>query len=805
MTLLFVSRLPKVFYSSMDHLHNEMYKVLTIPTTTTTPTTTTATTSSTMIRKKVDLNYDKLGPNQLIDGILPPDEPPPRPPGPPLQVSLFKKRQADLRKKRGEYRQHVRDQKQRAEEEISNKRKQMEDQDLGSSDGQSYIPGNVLMNRAGVAAETSVNMKDSTNVISRVPAPKQFRNRRFGVGPGDGLGGRRRPMAGNPRFQPNRRMGLGGPRMPRPPGLRNQMGNISSRRIDDGPPGPLRRRQVRRGGRPAAPDFTIGPGGKLRPPKPPAMSNVNRLGTPRVQEVGESKSHNPYAYRGPYKDVQGLIDEEFQENFVGFPKRPPVADEGHPPNIFLKGVPLLSNRNEDESPNTVYVKPPPSYFELPTTSKPIIRRPPPQHPGVNIPGKPSGIKKNSMTKMASFLFLGVSHPPDSGSIQDILSSFDKKSESPSNKISERIGYDDGNDDFYPPPPPRYIPSKLYTNRRSDFQSIRFKEPYYTEQDSRRYGIPPQNKYEGYDTSRASRQKPPIIRHEYNAPQNIEDNDDYAPSINKRRRPTGYSYDSRHKDSYTVYGDNNDHGYEEEEEEEEAGYDVLPDYGKPLSNDDYIPRDRYDKRKHTNRHRNEHHPPSYHVDNAYHGAGGKPDGPPKGFYDDEHEYTEEPDDEEPPRHENNYEHVSNDFHEEKRPAMPKLPAGIPSHHPEFPTNNVYFPQANPGDDHHHESAVAGEPVIPPVVSNNAAEGSANVNGEGPEIFDGHNTLYNPYPVTTTEEFSFGVKDTTVDQPRDPIQPPPSSPINNNQNGFFNAISELSQKIPAQVGMLSGACK
>ena len=39
-----------------------------------------------------------------------------------------------------------------------------------------------------------------------------------------------------------------------------------------------------------------------------------------------------------------------------------------------------------------------------TTTRAPIRRPPPKHPGVSIPG--------------------VSHPPDSGSIQDIIASID---------------------------------------------------------------------------------------------------------------------------------------------------------------------------------------------------------------------------------------------------------------------------------------------------------------------------------------------------------------------------------------------
>ncbi len=175
-------------------------------------------------------------------------------------------------------------------------------------------------------------------------------------------------------------------------------GDDGGRRGAASPPMVRGRRIVRVEGKP-----------RLRPipDHKPGSSNQN------FEESGRPSSLVPARRRqsSSFKDVQGIIDEEFQSKFDGFPKR---SDDpsGYPPNIFKKGVPMLNgDSDKDERPNTVYVEPPRS-FKTPKSydfspvkrtkrvdgmAKPAIRRPPPQHPGVSIPG--------------------VSHPPNSGSIQ----------------------------------------------------------------------------------------------------------------------------------------------------------------------------------------------------------------------------------------------------------------------------------------------------------------------------------------------------------------------------------------------------
>ena len=39
------------------------------------------------------------------------------------------------------------------------------------------------------------------------------------------------------------------------------------------------------------------------------------------KQESESKTYSPYKYSSEFKDVQGIIDEEFQSEFDGFPKR----------------------------------------------------------------------------------------------------------------------------------------------------------------------------------------------------------------------------------------------------------------------------------------------------------------------------------------------------------------------------------------------------------------------------------------------------------------------------------------------------
>ena len=133
------------------------------------------------------------------------------------------------------------------------------------------------------------------------------------------------------------------------------------------------------------------------------------------QDGEETTDSNPFMINNKdYKDVQSIIDEEFQNEFEGFPPRPKNSIS-YPPNIF-KTKSILS-KNDDDNPNTVYVEAPPTFFRtednlnIEPKSHPI-RRPPPQHKGVNIPG--------------------VSHPQDSGSIQDIINKIGRRKDGPAN-------------------------------------------------------------------------------------------------------------------------------------------------------------------------------------------------------------------------------------------------------------------------------------------------------------------------------------------------------------------------------------
>ena len=221
----------------------------------------------------------------------------------------------------------------------------------------------------------SVDTLTSTNIISRVPAPTRF-------------GG------------PDRK--LGGPL-------------VATRR------------------RPAATTNS-----RMPPPRRFSADRRNDFGITRMGEPFKESPESPFKDKPGYQDVQSIIDNEFRDKFDGFPKigNPPM---GHPPNIFRKGVPMLTN-DKNDIPNTVYVKPPPSFG----SEKPPIRRPPPKHPGVKIPG--------------------VSHPPDSGSIQDIIQSIDKSKDQADNVLKDMMNR---RNDFvgrpkFPKPPPRpaTLPPKL---------------------------------------------------------------------------------------------------------------------------------------------------------------------------------------------------------------------------------------------------------------------------------------------------------------------------------------------------------
>ena len=93
--------------------------------------------------------------------------------------------------------------------------------------------------------------------------------------------------------------------------------------------------------------------------------------------------------------IQGQFENEFKNTFNNLPARPPRIQQ-NTPDIFSQGHPgdpMPFNPTLPE--HTVFVNPPST-----TTYKPPIRRPPPKHPGVRVPG--------------------VTHPPNSGSIQDII-------------------------------------------------------------------------------------------------------------------------------------------------------------------------------------------------------------------------------------------------------------------------------------------------------------------------------------------------------------------------------------------------
>ena len=94
-------------------------------------------------------------------------------------------------------------------------------------------------------------------------------------------------------------------------------------------------------------------------------------------------------------DIQDTFNDEFRDTFENYPRRPPKRDH-NPPNIFTQGkIP-----NHAVPDYAVFVDPPRRL----TSRRPLIQRPPPKHPGVRIPG--------------------VEHPPNSGSIQDIINHFD---------------------------------------------------------------------------------------------------------------------------------------------------------------------------------------------------------------------------------------------------------------------------------------------------------------------------------------------------------------------------------------------
>lgn len=303
--------------------------------------------------------YNDLGPDVLLDGILPP-EPPSRPPAPPLDVSLLNK---------------------------------------------GLLRENVFSKRMGSLGEF-----ESMNVMSRVPPPPNFlanrqKNRRNWQRLPRIPGPNRNPMIQRRRPLPPLRLDdftTKRHRRPVPTSPNHRGGNNrgqSQRR------GPYNDNHDEKYDIELHEEFEGDFHGdfnddnddydRYNPNRGPSISDR------RYQDVGESLSDDPYSITRPYQDVQSVIDEEFQNNFQGFPKRVSSTEETYPPNIF--GRPA-SPSPEDEYPNTVYIHPP-------TTRSPILR-PPPLHPGVDIPG--------------------VSHPRDSGNIQDIISHVDE--------INERIDY-----------------------------------------------------------------------------------------------------------------------------------------------------------------------------------------------------------------------------------------------------------------------------------------------------------------------------------------------------------------------------
>ena len=169
-------------------------------------------------------------------------------------------------------------------------------------------------------------------------------------------------------------------------------------------------------------------------------------------------------------DIQGTFDDEFKDTFVNYPKRPPKRDHS-PPNIYTEAYPTKIP-NPSVPDYAVFVNAPTRV----TSRKPVIQRPPPRHPGVQIPG--------------------VEHPPDSGSIQDIIEHIDDDAQdkvsnanftpdrhitqnhfpSDNTRYDDSTRYDDNNryDDYHPTPVdhgyPGYRPPIGYKGPSSDYHT-----------------------------------------------------------------------------------------------------------------------------------------------------------------------------------------------------------------------------------------------------------------------------------------------------------------------------------------------
>ena len=190
----------------------------------------------------------------------------------------------------------------------------------------------------------------------------------------------------------------------------------------------------------------------IRPIGDRRFSNGNKNNRP----IGDRRFSNGI----PSNGIQGAFENEFQNTFQNLPPRPPRVQQ-NTPDVFSQGHPgdpMPFNPTLPE--HTVFVNPPTT-----TTYKPPIRRPPPKHPGVRVPG--------------------VTHPPNSGSIQDIINTLSQdpnrrfepiKHNQPSYQgyrppITHKL-HEHQQTHYYPPqrPPP---PSPPVTE---DFSSYQYKPP-----------------------------------------------------------------------------------------------------------------------------------------------------------------------------------------------------------------------------------------------------------------------------------------------------------------------------------------
>ena len=605
--------------------------------------------------------------------------------------------------------------------------------------------------------QSVVSIDPSTNVISRIPAPDRFLR-------------------------------------PGPPGQRRRLP-------------PPRRGMPPRGRRPV-------------PPVPNNRRNFNRrrnhdpVGQRRSDsDPEESQDFNPT--RRNYQDVQGIIDDEFRNKFDGFPPRD-FNEMKHPPNIFRRGVPLLT-RDDNDSPNTVYVEPPPDYNSVaqdrmdgpppPPPNKPMIRRPPPKHPGVKIPG--------------------VSHPPDSGSIQDIIHHIDRSRVDGVGAAKKRIDLNAQQKRPRPPPPQnkkdfKPFPGQPPVNRRFDFSydssfmgdsfghfggsydpsfvegpknwdSDSFNPSFFDGNDEL-----PRDNEERYNPDFANPAQDEDDRHANSYDHSLDERlpsrevfDHFdrpgpqsGPPANSRppfrrpppgggggRRPPPHQRPPRHhfrppRNNQLHAPENNNHfdGPNHHNNHNNFNYDEDDIYFTP--------------QQHSRPHAR---PRPYHTPRRPRPYGGGDDfygqnrPPKKPHHNNDNEYFNH-------YHEND--HNNNNEEEEYNPYNTNHDFGSHSSnegfepHPAFPDNPVYRPHEN-------------RKPIPPVFQNDVHPDSHS-SPPGPDIFDGQKTLYSPFG-HRQHHSPFKHKD----GPAYTDFPPPNKPADHNSalgGDIFNTVDNLAQSIP-----------